>query len=401
VVLGLVVIAFVLALRSPNGVPGVAYRTMYAVVPDIGNLQRHSEVRVAGKRIGQVMQTQGWHGRVRVKLQLSPGAGPIPADSTVVVRSQGLLGQRYLQVRPGTSRHLLGDGATLRPAKNAITLGIPETLQTFDSQTRHQFGRMVNGLGVGLLGRGRDLNAAIAEAPDASTNFRRIVAAVTTSPGAARRLLPQLSRAAASFDAAQESTVAMLKPAEKALAPFVDHRAATQVALTEAPPALEAAQPALDDGRVLLTATRHLASAADRTLLGAPRALRATAALLRDSRRPLANVRPLLARARSAVPATLRIARALKPILAPLKQPLDTLTEPMRIIGAYGCDITSFAETWRSFLAFGVAGGTKIGPLGEIRSQPLFLQPAYGVKTPLIKRDLYPAPCEYRPSVYP
>lgn len=411
VVLGLVVfsmlaVVFALALRSPDGVPGVDYKTVYVVLPDVGNLQKHSEVLIAGKRVGQIMRTSASGNEARVEIQLSPEAGRVPEDSTVVVRSQGLLGARYLQVRPGRSRRDVPAGGTLRPARIAITLGVPDTLQTFDRETRGGLGMMLSGLGTGLLGRGAELNEAIANSPTAARRFREVAGAVTVDPVAARRLVPELTRAAGAVDLARGDLAQMLDPANRALTPFVDRREATRATLAQAPQALDVAAPAFAEGRALLVAATRLAGSANRTLPRAPTALRLMSALLRHAREPLARVPSLLEAAREAVPPTIRMLSGVEPILRPLKQPLDDLLRPVAVLGAHGCDIANFGQVWRSFLGFGIARGGPIGPLGEIRSSALVRMPyaeagdAARLPEEWTDHTIYPEPCEYLSKPY-
>lgn len=402
-VLSIVVLA--IALRAPDGVPGVPYKTVFAAVPDVGNLQRHSDVRIGGKRVGQIMRTRAVGGRVKLEIQLSPGSGDIPSDSTVVVRSAGLLGQRYLEIKPGSAGPV-GDGGTLRADRLALTSGVPELLQTFDTETRGGLGKTVSGLGTGLLGRGRDVNEAIEASPSAASNFRVIAGAVTANEARAELLLPNLSRAAGAVSGASDDLVAALPPTSRALAPFVDRREDLRATLRVAPAALAEARGAFDESGPLLRATRRLSAAANRTLPDAPRALRSTTALLRDADEPLDRARPLLAAAERAVPAALRVTRSLDPLLTPVREPLEKLLGPIRRVGNHACDIGNFAQVWHSFLSFGVPGGGKIGPLGQIRAEALVRMP-YGeagdlVKLPeqMIVRDPYPEPCTWLGETY-
>lgn len=406
--IALVVLTVVLAiaLRAPDGVPGVPVKTVFASLPDIGNLQRHSDVRIAGKRVGQIMKTEAEGGSVRLEIHLAPDANAIPADSTVVVRSAGLLGQRYLEIKPGSSPREVTDGGTLEPASLAITSGVPEVLQTFDAETRGGLGKTVRGLGTGLLGRSGDLNAAIAASPQAAHDFRVIAGAITADEPAARRLVPALSSAAGALATASDATVQALPPATQALTPFVDLRDEVRATLSKAPGTLTTASAAFSESVPLLAATRRLSIAANRVLPRTPRALRATTTLLRGADTPLRRARPLLRSARQAVPDVLRVTRALDPVLKPLREPLDQLLEPVRRVGRHSCDLGNFAQVWNSFLGFGVPGGGKIGPLGEIRAEALvrmpFAEAGEAVRLPdgLIARDTYPAPCAWLGDTY-
>jgi ABC-type transporter Mla subunit MlaD len=108
-----VVVAFIwLAENAYNGLPFLSYRTLYVSVPNIGHLQRHDPVDIAGVRVGQVVSTATRNNQAVVKLQLQ-GVGPLPADSRVVVRALGLLGERYVELDPGSSRRTIPNNGTI------------------------------------------------------------------------------------------------------------------------------------------------------------------------------------------------------------------------------------------------------------------------------------------------
>ena len=411
VVLAAIVVIALIAARSPDGLPLVHYRTLYAVVPDPGNLQPHNEVRVAGVRVGQVLAPTAKNGRAQIEVKLDPGTPALPADTKPVVRARGLLGQRYLELVPGHSAKKLADGATIIGGPGSLSYGVPDALDTFDTETRGALGQMVRGLGTGLLGRGDQLNSALQAAPPAGRHFKSVVSTVLARDGAVRRLVPSLEVGASALSSARDDIARGFSDGADALKPFADEHAALQQTLAEAPLTLRVATPALDEGRQLLAAARSLASAASTTLPGAPRGLRETTALLRTSPVPLRRAAALLTTARSAVPATLRITRSASPLLDPLKRGLDDLTPIVRVLGLHGCAIDNFAENWRSALGYGIptpTGGVltpdgRIGGIGTFRitavAGPAALQ---GASPPLPKAlgqpNAYPTPCEYSPG---
>jgi len=396
-----------LTLRAPNGAPGLPRDAATVYLPDVGSLRAHNDVRVAGVLIGQVKEVKPYGSGAEVRLQLFPSAGRVPADSTAAVRSAGLLGQRYLQILPGKSSETLADGGVLRAAGSSITLGIPDALETFDAATRRGLGQTVRGLGGGVLGEGQHINEGLDAAPQAARDFRASVDAVTADRAAVRGLLPALNRAAGALDGARTPIAQMLAPADRALAPFADQRAAVRATLAAAPGAFAAATPGLTAGERLLTTVRRLSTSAARTLPQAPAALRATTRLLRSSHAPLRKATPLVRQLRATVPSVLHLTHDLDPVLAPLEQPLDRLREPLDVLGTHGCDVVNFARVWRSFLGFGSVPGGKIGRLGEIRAEAIVNFPFAGagdnleLPDALSERDLYPAPCKYAGSVHP
>jgi len=388
-------------LRTPGGAPGVNYRTLYATVPDIGNLRKHQEVRLAGVRVGQVVDATPAGDQVRLRLQLNPGTSPLPTDTTVRVRAAGLLGARYVELRPGRAAQTLGDGAQLAAARDTLSSGVSDALETFDAETRGGLRASIDGLGNGLAGRGQQINEMLDGGATAAQNFEGAINAVLARPGAARRLVPSLEGAAAALDGARDDFAEALPPTAVTLRAFEDRRKPLSEALDLAAPALDAARPAFVEGQPLLRATAALARSASRTLPPAPAALRAVTATLRDSGVPLRRAAHLLKDLEPAVPAALKLTRSLDPVLTPLAETLGDLVEPVQRIGRHACDLRNLSENWRSVLGWGTSGGTAFGPYNTFRIEAVAGPSSvsqYGqglVKVPgaLIDRNPYPGPC--------
>ena len=96
-----VLAAFVaLAVTANKGVPGRNYTKMFVSAPETGSLRHHDKVAIGGVRVGQVVDVSPQPKGARVELQLEPGV-KLPADTTVRLRANGLLGARYVQLIPG------------------------------------------------------------------------------------------------------------------------------------------------------------------------------------------------------------------------------------------------------------------------------------------------------------
>jgi phospholipid/cholesterol/gamma-HCH transport system substrate-binding protein len=399
------VAAFVsFSFYSPRGISLLGYTTVYALVPDSGNLRIHSLVRVDGVRVGEVIAVTPSHGLARLRLKLDPGVRSLPVDTKAQVRGQGLLGARYVSLLLGSSLQNLPPGGTIGAAANPITLSVSDALGTFDSQTRGGMRRSISGLGEGLLGRGTGLNEALSVTPRTQRDLIQLSDRILADPAAVQRLLPSLDSGSTALSSASGDLTASLQPTSQALAPIVDRRAAVQTALDQAPPTLASATPALNQGVSLLGAIRTLATSLRLTLPPAPRGLWVANLLLRESPAPLARTARLLASARSAVPATLRITAALRPLLGPVRRALQSALAPVTVLGQHGCDIQQWGVNWRSVLNQGAPGGSLIGPLTGLRVTVISGTEALaGINSGLPRasdRDHYPAPCNYPPHSY-
>ena len=167
--LGIVVIAASLAALSfafvsHKGLPGRNYtyaKLAFEQVPP--GLRAGSDVRVRGQRIGQVHGVHFKNGP-EIEVQL-PGGFDLYKDATARVRSRSLLGQKYVQIDPGTpAAGELGDAVI--PKENTKTVvDIVDLVDTFDDPTRKALHTALLEGGTGFAGRGPDLNDLIAAAP--------------------------------------------------------------------------------------------------------------------------------------------------------------------------------------------------------------------------------------------
>jgi phospholipid/cholesterol/gamma-HCH transport system substrate-binding protein len=393
-----------LALTAYNGVPGRSYGTMYAEVPQIGNLIQHDQIRIAGVRVGQVLGTSvAPDGQARLRLQLEPGVA-LPRDTAIAVRANGLLGARYVQLVPGHASAMLPDGATIRGTKGSLTPGVTDALDALDARTRRGMGDAFGALGQGLLGQGSALNATIRVNAAEQPRFLELIDEILRRPGAAGRMLPSLDSAAAAADRAMPDLARGFSAAAAAFQPLADRQDAVRQTLDAAPPALAAADTGLARGRALLAAARALAVSAGRTLPSAPSGLRRATALLRGSHVALTRTDALLRAAVPAVPAALRLTGALRPVLAPLSQGLDDMRPILQQVGRYGCNIVNLGTVFRSMTGFGGTGEGPGGPAMQFRLQDIPSQEGSGSDTggpSTITRDGYPAPCKYLATTYP
>jgi phospholipid/cholesterol/gamma-HCH transport system substrate-binding protein len=168
--LGVVVIAvsvasLALAFVSHKGLPGRSYSYATLAFEEVPpSLREGTEVRVRGQRVGQVHDVSFENGP-RLEVQL-PGGFDIYKDASARVRSRSLLGQKYVQIDPGTpAAGELGD-AVLGADRTTTVVDIVDLVDTFDDETRKALHTALLAAGNGFAGRGADLNDLIAASPD-------------------------------------------------------------------------------------------------------------------------------------------------------------------------------------------------------------------------------------------
>jgi virulence factor Mce-like protein len=398
----------VVALIAPRGVPGLKYYELNAQFNDIAQIADLSEVRIAGRHVGQVTTSELRNGHATVTLQMFPGQGPLRSDTTARIRLKGLLGAKFVDVVPGRRGPKLRSGSTLPVRQTSSAVELLDVLQALDTPTRRQLQVAVRGLGEGFLGRGTDLNQMFGVAPKFFENARAVSDSVLARTGAAARFAPSAESLAAAYDPVRAELAAGFRPEAQALEAFASRRPELDQLLVAAPPNLEAMRRGFDASTPLLNETAGMARAIQKINVPAPAALRATSVLLRDSVPALRASRPLLDSLGTAVNPTLTFLHGFDPIVPPAIKALVNNLPGLRELGRRGCDVLSFAHNWRSTLGFGVGTGVGdptgtlddgqagLGPLNSLRVlavRPLELETLSADAAAPVQADAYPAPC--------
>jgi phospholipid/cholesterol/gamma-HCH transport system substrate-binding protein len=355
-----------LAEHAYSGLPFLSYRTVYVNLPNIGHLQEHDPVDIAGVRVGQVLSTSTLKNRALVKLQLQ-GVGPLPVNTKAVVRANGLLGARYMELDPGSSTQTLPNNGTITETNptSTYTWGVPEALNLFDSKTRAALGYMLNGLGQGVEGRGMQLNQAIHVGPTSGANFDPAAYAILGRPGAAASFIPQVNSGVTALNSASDNLANSFHPGAVSAQTIVTESTPIHQLLSFAPswePDVVRFGPY---GSQLLDSVVTLTKAADQVLPIVPRALGSATNLLNQAAAPLRNTKQVFDEVPTAVPAALSILGSVKPNLTPLKGLFTSLNGPngpVQQLSLHGCDIQSFATGARSMVSWGTLPGTPYGP---------------------------------------
>jgi phospholipid/cholesterol/gamma-HCH transport system substrate-binding protein len=394
-----------LAISVYNGVPGKDYRYVNATVPNAGSLILHDAVRVGGVREGQVTEiSTSPEGDALLRLQLN-GDTKLTEDTKILVRANGLLGARYVELIPSREGAPLPQGAPIKGDDESLTFGATDALDVLDKKTRGKLRPLISELSLGLMGQGRNVNDLLriggAAIPHADSFF-----ATVNRPLPNRALLPSLASMMAPLDENRVALGQLFGAGADALAPIPDRRASTQATLDELPPTLEAADIGLSESRTLLAAVRSLAAETRITLPPAPAALRETALLLEEAQEPLRKTNGLLQAVRPAVPATLGLLGELRPVLPRGTELFRRLVPVADTIGPYKCDIVNFGAVFRSMTGFGTRGpGGPGGPPMQFRLQAASPTGAenLGVADPfgVLLREGYPPPCKYLSKPYP
>jgi phospholipid/cholesterol/gamma-HCH transport system substrate-binding protein len=201
------------AFQATTGPPFLPkYRITVKVPSDAPPLRKGEAVRVGGSLAGLIndVAPDPAHGLTLVKVNISKtGFRPLPVDSTAFVRVHSIVYMTYLGIQPGTSDKKLDDGDTL-PAVAKSGTDLLEVVELFDRKARQDLSKTLINVGFGAAGRGTELNGALRDLPETSSNLAAQLRALTRTPGALSGLIAGSARTASGLRGERPDDVASL-----------------------------------------------------------------------------------------------------------------------------------------------------------------------------------------------
>ncbi|MGI9020847.1 MAG: MlaD family protein [Solirubrobacterales bacterium] len=186
---------------SVNGVPFQDRYLLKAVVPASSPILKGGDaVRIAGRLAGLVTDVQPHEGDVLVEMELEPGFAPVGEDASTNVRVKSLIYLTYLEIYPGDLADPMPEGGTIPVERSGSGVDLLEVVELFDRKARESLSGAVYNAGLGVAGRGAELNVALKDLAPATEDLRDQLEAATSTPGAIRR---SLRGAGAATDAVQ------------------------------------------------------------------------------------------------------------------------------------------------------------------------------------------------------
>ena len=208
----ILIVAVFLAYNANNGLPFVPTYKVSAEICDAARLLPNNEVRIGGNRVGVVesvdtvpappnsgCQTADGSSAstvAKLNLKLDKSAEPLPADSTIRIRYRSSFGLKYLEINRGTSQTGLPEGATLPLAQSSPQVEFDDVYNTFDTATRENSQRVLQGFGDAFAARGSSLNEAIGALNPLFANLRPVSKALADPATQLVRFFPELADAA-------------------------------------------------------------------------------------------------------------------------------------------------------------------------------------------------------------
>ena len=144
-------------------------------------LVKGGDLKVAGVRAGTVERISLERRRMRARVEIAitdRGFGDLRADASCEVRPQSLLGEYFLDCRPGTDPRRLERGGTIPVERTSSTIPLDLVQNIMRRPYRERFSIFLSELGAGLAARGDDLNETIRRANPALRETDRVLEAL-------------------------------------------------------------------------------------------------------------------------------------------------------------------------------------------------------------------------------
>jgi virulence factor Mce-like protein len=151
--------------------PWASTHTVTAQVTDVDGIAVSSDVRIAGRLVGQVTQVTARGDHADLTFHVDGAEWPLPADTTASIRLATLLGQKYVELVPGSDRsHQLADNGVIPLAATRPVVDFDQLLNTFDPPTRQALTTLIRTVGAGVQGQDGTLQQLIPGLRDLSVH---------------------------------------------------------------------------------------------------------------------------------------------------------------------------------------------------------------------------------------
>ncbi len=179
---------FPLVEKSPYNIK-IEFSDAQAVIPGQGQT-----IRVAGVEVGKIGKVEPKNGVAQVTMQLDrrkieKGELKVLSDATGQLRPRTGLKDMFIELDPGTTGRELKEDEVIPVENTEPDVDPDEVLSALDADTRSYLQLLINGLGKGLDGRGKDLNATFKALAPTNRDLRRVTEAVASRKRELKRLI--------------------------------------------------------------------------------------------------------------------------------------------------------------------------------------------------------------------
>ena len=191
--------------------PWSGTHTLSAQVADVDGISNGSDVRIAGRVVGQItsVQAQGTYSTVTFKVDNDDW--PLAGDTSASIRLATLLGQKYIQLTPGTDHaHPLADNATIGLNATQPVVDFDQLLNSFDKPTRDSITSLVRTAAAAVQGQEGTLQQLIPDLRDLSVHSVSPTQELATRDPQINNILVNLGTTADTLDTSRDDLAGVI-----------------------------------------------------------------------------------------------------------------------------------------------------------------------------------------------
>jgi phospholipid/cholesterol/gamma-HCH transport system substrate-binding protein len=257
-----VAIATVTLLATSAGGSNGGY-TVHAIFDDAANIIPGEDVKIDGVKVGtvgSVVPTPNAQAAVTLKIA-NPGFQDFRADASCTIKPQALIGEKYVDCLPTQARAVgapeapplkviphgrEGAGARLLPVENTSSPVDVDELQ--DITRRPEAERLtiiINELGAGLAGRGKDLNVVVRRADPALREASKVLGILASENKVLAKLAVDSDHVLAPLASVRARVASFITESNIVSRTTAEHRGALAQGLADLPAFLHQFGPAM------------------------------------------------------------------------------------------------------------------------------------------------------------
>src|SRR5258708_23883841 len=120
---------------------------------------------------------------------------PLHQGATAAIRPKSLLGEKYVAMTVGDpAKEAIPDGATLPPDATSVNVELDQLINIFDKRTRDQLQKLIDSLGAGLAGQGRNTNETFQTGATDLTNLAAATDLLQARDAELRKVIEALTK---------------------------------------------------------------------------------------------------------------------------------------------------------------------------------------------------------------
>jgi virulence factor Mce-like protein len=208
-------------------------------------------VKIAGARVGEikdVVLTPDF--KARIQMEVDGRFAPFRQDARCEIQPEGLISERFVQCEPGTpaAGALLPQGdqvATVPVTRTSVPVAITDLFNIFRVPVRQRLSVVIASLGIGLAGRGEDLNDVLRRANPTLALTREALGILGDQRRALADTVTAVDKVSADLARKPESVTRFLDEAAEVTSTTAAHRDALEQAIKRLPGLLDEVEPTL------------------------------------------------------------------------------------------------------------------------------------------------------------